>query len=93
MVESGLGAALMSQAFQKPVALYLYPEYQAGSEPDREAGQLKDSDAIVTTVLHPTYLGSCLNYYPKLRDAVGNARITFRGKYFIVYERPSRSSL
>jgi hypothetical protein len=87
MVEAG-GGALLSPAFQKPVAMYLLPEYQAGGEPDREARQLKDSDAIVTTVLHPTYLGSCLNYYPKLRDAMGNARITFGGKYYVVYERP-----
>jgi hypothetical protein len=88
MVEAG-GGALLSPAFQKPVAMYLLPEYQAGGEPDREARQLRDSDAIVTTVQHPTYLGSCLNYYPKLREAMGNARITFRGKYYVVYEQPS----
>ena len=90
MVEAGGGAAL-SPAFQKPVAMYLLPEYQEGGEPDREAQQLRDSDAIVTTALHPTYLGSCLNYYPKLRDAMGNARVKFRGKYYVVYERPSGS--
>ena len=88
MVEAG-GGALLSPAFQKPVAMYLLPEYQAGGEPDREAQQLRDSDAIVTTVLHPTYLGSCLNYYPKLRDAMGNAGITFSGNYYVVYERPN----
>jgi hypothetical protein len=92
MVESGVGGALIAQGFQKPVVMYLLPDYQAGSEPDREATQLKTSNAIVTTVIHPAYLGSCLNYYPKLRDAFGNARVTFRGKYFIVYERPSQKA-
>ena len=88
MVEAG-GGALISHAFQKPVAMYLLPEYQAGGEADREAQQVRDSDAIVTTVVHPTYLGSCLNYYPQLREAMGDARITFRGKYYVVYERPA----
>jgi len=90
MIEAG-GGALISHAFQKPVAMYLLPAFEAGGEPDREASQLKASDAIVTTVFHPTYLGSCLNYYPKLHEAISNARITFHGKYFVVYERPGGS--
>jgi hypothetical protein len=86
MVEAGAGA-LLSTRFQKPVAMYLLPEYQTGSEPDREARQIRDSEVIVTTNFHPTSLGSCLNYYPKLREALRGAHLTYLSKDFVVYER------